>query len=106
MAEPKTEKILSENGDTKLSLNYEPVRTKLESISVPQYVAASIQILNFLIESGQITHYDGIKQYLAYLIKCMDLVTKYDWQAIFKYGDDFRQLQASYSIPGFQVFFW
>ena len=66
---------------------------------MPQFVIASIRILYRLIESKQIDSYNEIKHYLAYVIKCMELATRYEWQLILRYDDEFRQLQALHDIP-------
>ena len=69
------EKLLAEDRTTQLFLNYGPKRVSLENVSLPQYMIASIRILYTLIETGQIRDFAGIKQYLAYIIKCMELAT-------------------------------
>ena len=48
----ETEKVVAQNGVTKLALSFGPVKPKLENISVYQYVIASVRILNFLVEGG------------------------------------------------------
>ena len=59
---------------------------------------ASIRILYTLIETGQIRDFAGIKQYLAYIVKCMELATQYQWRSVLEYDDYFRQLQAHYGL--------
>ena len=69
------EKLLAEDGRTQLFLNYGPERVSLENVSLSQYMIASIRIVYTLIETGQIRDFAGTKQYLAYIVKCMELVT-------------------------------
>ena len=92
-----SEKVVAQNGVTKLALSFGPEKLEMENISVYQYVIASVHILNFLVEGGQ-THdfIKGIKQYLAYLIKTMELATRFEWRSVLIYDDQFRQLQALY----------
>ena len=78
------EKLLAEDGTTQLFLNYGPI--------------ASIRILYTLIETGQIRDFAGIKQYLAYIVKCMELATRYQWRSVLEHDDYFRQLQARYGL--------
>ena len=42
---------------------------------------------------------EGIRQYLAYIIKCMELAMKYQWRSVLVYDDYFRQIQAFYDVP-------
>ena len=64
-----------------------------------QYVIASVRTLNVLVEGGQIRDFEGIKQYLAYLIKTMELAPRFEWKSVLIYDDQFRQLQALYDVP-------
>ena len=57
-----SEKVGAQNGVIKLAFSFGPEKPKLENISVYQYVIASIRILNFLVEDGQIRDFEGIKQ--------------------------------------------
>ena len=66
---------------------------------MPRFVIASMRILYHLMESKQIDSYNEIKHYLAYFIKCMELVTRYEWQSVLRYDDEFRQLQALHDVP-------
>ena len=54
------------------------VKPKLEQVSIQQYVSASIQILNCLIQDRQIGDQSILQQYLAYLVKTMELATWYE----------------------------
>ena len=92
------EKLLAEDETTQLFLNYGPKRVSLENVSVPQYLIASIRILYTLIETGQIRDFAGIKQYLAYIVKCIELATRYQWRSVLEYDDYFRQLQARHGL--------
>ena len=92
------EKLLAEDGTTQLFLNYGPIRVSLENVSLPQYMIASTRILYTLTETGQIRDFAGIKQYLAYIVKCMELATRYQWRSVLEYDDYFRQLQARYGL--------
>ena len=94
-----------EDGAAKLSVNYGYVKPKLEQISLQEYVIAFIRILNCLIQDGQISKYSNLKDYLAYLIKSMELAMRYEWRSVLEYDDHFRQLQALYGLP-FYGFSW
>ena len=93
-----SEKVEAQNGVTKQALSFGPEKPKLENISVYQYLIASAHILNFLVEGGQIRDFEDIKQYLAYLIKTMELATRFEWKSVLIYDDQFRQLQALYAM--------
>ena len=95
----ENEKILAEGGTAKLSVNYGYVKPKLEQVSIQQYVIGSIRILNCLIQNRQIGDESILQQYLAYLVKTMELATRYEWKSVLYYDDHFRQLQATYNIP-------
>ena len=83
----------------RLYINYSPKHCKLEDLSVRQYVTAAIRVLHHLTEGKQIVSYEGIKQYMGYMIKIMELATRVQWVSVLKYDDHFRQLQAFHSIP-------
>ena len=93
-----SEKVVAQNGVTKLTFSFGPEKPKLENISVYQYVKASVRILNFLV-GGHIRDFEGIKQYLAYLIKTMEFAARFEWKSVLIYDDQFRQLQALYDVP-------
>ena len=73
-------------------------KIKLDQVSMPQFVIAFMRILYHLMESKQIDPYDEIKHYLAYVAKCMELATRYEWQSVLRYDDEFRQLQALHDV--------
>ena len=60
---------------------------------------AAIRILHHLIEGKQIVSYEGIKQYMGYMIKIMEHATRFQWESVLKYDDHFRQLQALHGVP-------
>ena len=93
------ERTLSDDGHSRLYINYGPKHCKLEDVSIPQYVTAAIRILHHLIEGKQIVSYQGIKQYMGYMIKIMELATRFQWVSVLKYDDHFRQLQALHGVP-------
>ena len=92
------ERTLSDDGHSRLYINYGPKHCKLEDVSIPQYVTAAIRILHHLIEGKQIVSYEGIKQYMRYMIKIMELATRFQWVSVLKYDDHFRQLQALHCV--------
>ena len=57
-----SERLIADDGNAQLLLNFGPKRTKLEDISIPQYVMASIRISYTSIETGQISNFESIKQ--------------------------------------------
>ena len=66
---------------------------------IQQYVIASIQVLNCLIQDRQIGDESFLQQYLAYPVKTMELAMWYKWKSVLHCDDHFRQLQAMYNIP-------
>ena len=68
-------------------------------MSIPQYVTSAIRTLHHLIDAKQIMSYEGIKQYMGYMIKILELATRSKWVSVLKYDDHFRQLEAFHSVP-------
>ena len=93
------EELLAENGLSQLLISYGAKKIKLDQVSMPHFVIASLRILYHLMESKQIDSYNEIKHYLAYDIKCMELAMRYEWQSVLKYDDEFRQHQALHDVP-------
>ena len=92
------ERTLSDDGHSRHYINYSPKCCKLD-VSIPQYVMAAIRILHHLIEGKQIVSYEGIKQYMGYMMKMMELATRFQWVSVLKHDDHFRQLQALHGVP-------
>ena len=76
----QNEKVLGllADGTAKLCINYGNVKPRLDRVSIPQYVIASIRILNCLIQEGKIQDLADLQQYLAYIIKTMELAMRYE----------------------------
>ena len=94
-----SEKLLLENGQTRLLLNSGPKRLRPQDITLPQYVIAAIRILCTLMESKQIRTVAVMRQYLGHIVRIMELAGKHDWKLVLQYDDGFRQLQALYDVP-------
>ena len=92
------EEILAENGLSQSLISYGAKKVKLDQVSMLQFVITSMRILYHLI-SKQIDSYNEIKHYLAYVIKCMELAMRYEWQSVLRYDDEFRQLEALQDVP-------
>ena len=75
-------------------INYGPKRVNLFDVLIQQYVIGAIGILVELLDSKQITSLNGVKQYMGYVIKVMELASRYEWQSVLAFDDAFRQLQA------------
>ena len=93
------EEVLTENSVSRLLINYGPKRIKLEDVSVPQYVVAALRILYQLVETNQLSSYNEIQHYLAYVIKCMEFAMHFEWSSVLHFDDKFRQLQALHGVP-------
>ena len=93
------EEVLTENSVSRLLINYGPKRIKLEDVSVHQYVVAALRILYQLVETNQLSSYNEIQHYLAYVIKCMEFAMHFEWSSVLHFDDKFRQLQALHGVP-------
>ena len=92
------ERLLAQQGLTKLMINYRPKKPRLHDVSIPQYVIGAIRIMHTLTETNQSSWVVGIKECMAYIIKIMELALKFEWRSVLDYDDAFRQLQAFYGV--------
>ena len=74
-----------------------PWATK-ESISIPKWVVLNTRnFYTFLLENKLSTQL-AIQDYLAYTVKTMELIARFDWKSIFMYNSEFKKLQAIYKF--------
>ena len=74
----KEEKVLVDSNGTKLYLKGCPKKPTLESITVPQWVGASICIFNQLLESNKFRNKTEMLSYLCYMVKVMELAARFE----------------------------
>ena len=92
------EETLGNQGSAKIVVTYGPKKPKLESISIPQWVVANTRIFYTLLSEGKLSTQSAIQDYLAYTVKIMELIARYDWKSILMYDNEFRKLQARICI--------
>ena len=52
-----------------------------------------------MIETGQLPTHSDLKDYLVYSVKINQLASKFSWQKVLKYDEEYRLAQAKYSFP-------
>ena len=62
-------------------------------------MVANTRIFSTLLFAGKLPTARDVKDYLAYTVKVMELASRYVWESVLKYDDEFRQLQAAYGYP-------
>ena len=92
------EETLGNQGSAKIVVTYGPKKPKLESTSIPQWVVANTRIFYTLLSEGKLSTQSAIQDYLAYTVKIMELIARYDWKSILMYDNEFRKLQAIYKF--------
>ena len=91
------EQLVSDMGGSTLVLKSGPKKPKLESLSVWQWVVGSLRIHDQLVRSGLLPGEDS-RNYLAYVIKLMELNTRFDWVSIMSFDKEYRALQSQYNF--------
>ena len=84
------------DGQSSLILDCGSKKPKLESVSISQWSIANLRIFNELLTRGSLSTPLSMREYLSYCIKVLELASKYTWQSILKYDDEFRVVQAIY----------
>ncbi len=82
-----------------LVLSHGQQRPRLSNVSWQQWVIANTRIFHALLFSSKVPTLQDIRDYLAYTVKVMELAGKYEWVSVLKFDDEYRQLQATYSLP-------
>ena len=82
-----------------LVLSHGQQRPRLSNVSWQQWVIANTRIFHALLFSSKLPTLQDIRDYLAYTVKVMELAGKYEWVSVLKFDDEYRQLQATYSLP-------
>lgn len=96
---PQDEKETSGNkGNAKIVVTLGSKKRKLETISIQQWVIANIHIFHTLLSEGKLTSQVAIQDHLAYSVKIMELLSRYEWKSILLYNNEFHKLQAVYGF--------
>ena len=61
-------------------------------------MVANTRIFYTLLSEGKLSAQSAIQDYLAYTVKIMELIARYDWKSILMYDNEFRKLQAIYKF--------
>ena len=93
------ERILSSDDNCKLTLSLNDSKPKLSSVSVEQYNIANLRIFYELLCSNKLNSMQDVRDYLTFSIKALELATKYTWESVLLYDDEFRILQHTYGFP-------
>ena len=92
------EKVLSQDNNCRLTLTLQDTKPKITSISVEQFNIGNLRIFYELLFSGKLSTLRDIQEYLSYAIKVLELATKYTWESVLLYDDEFRILQHTYGF--------
>ena len=79
-------------------VTYGPKKPKLESISIPKWVVANTRNFYTFLSEDKLSAQSAIQDYLAYTVKTMELIARFDWKSIFMYNNEFKKLQAIYKF--------
>ena len=93
------EKVLSCDNYCKLTLSLNDTKPKLTSISVEQYNIANLRIFYEFLYSKKLVSMQDVRDYLSFSVKVLELATKYTWESVLLYDDEFRILQHTYGFP-------
>ena len=69
-------------------------KPKLESISIPKWVVVNTRNFYAFLSEDKLSTQSAIQDYLAYTVKTMELIARFDWKSIFMYNNEFKKLQA------------
>ena len=92
------EKVLSCDSNCKLTLTLQDTKPKLSAVTVEQFNIANLRMFYELLFSGKLSTLRAIQEYLSYAIKVLELATKYTWESVLLYDDEFRILQHTYGF--------
>ena len=94
----EAEHVVSEiEGGSKLVIKAAPKRVKLESINVWQWAVAAIRIQDQLTKLGLLNEYN-VRNYMAYMIKILELNSRFDWISVLMYDREYRLYQSQYGF--------
>ncbi len=91
------ERVIGGEGGTEIILKTPSQRPKLRDISPTSWVTANSNILQRLMETGQVTG-QGVTDYLAYTAKVGQLGSKFTWNSVLAYDNEYRHLQAEHGF--------
>ena len=95
---PQEEETLGKQGSGKIVVTYGPKKPKLASVSVPKWVVANTCNFYTLLSGDKLSTQSAIQDYLAYMVKTMELIARCDWKSILMYDNEFKKLQAIYNF--------
>ncbi len=67
---------------------------KLSKVSPNEWNCANVMIMDKLIRKGALGD-RGVREYLNYTFIINELASRYSWDSVLKYDDEYRQLQAT-----------
>ena len=94
-----TEEVISDMGHSPLILSHGQQHPRLSNVSWQQRVIANTRIFHALLFSSKLPTLQDTRDFLAYTVKVMELAGKYEWVVVHKFDNEYRQLQATYSLP-------
>ena len=71
---------------------------KLSKVSPNEWNCANVMIMDKLIRKGALGD-RGVREYLNYTFIINELASRYSWESVLKYDDEYRQLQATRCFP-------
>ena len=92
------EKILSYDRNCKLSFILNDSKPKLKNVTVEQFSIANLRIFYELLFSKKLGTMQEVREYLSYSVKILELATKYSWESVLLYDDEYRILQHTYGF--------
>ena len=97
--EEQEEEVISSKDGIEMVLRTSGKQSKipLNKVTVGQWSAANLCILYNLMSEGTLTH-ERVPDYLAYSIKILEFLPLYEWQSILAYDREYRKKQATYKF--------
>ena len=92
VTEPEEHEIGSSGGAQVIVRAYKKKSPSLETVSLSQWMGASVKILNVLL-SHQNIETSAVQDYLAYMVKIAELIEDHTWQSVILYDNEYRKLQ-------------
>ena len=91
MATENDEQVLAcTEGGADLKLVMQKAKTKVESLSLPQWTIGNARILNKLITEGKITTFKEVQAYLAHTVKVGELALDHYMPGLMRYDHEYR----------------
>ncbi len=71
---------------------------KLAKVTPNEWNCANVVIMDKLMKKGTLGN-KGTREYLNYTFIINELASRYSWEIVVKYDDEYRQIQAIYGFP-------